>query len=394
MFILTQDDHRSNMEIHPRFEGTLVSYISLAIGAIDTVDKVRLSLESSSSYWFTWVKYAGYAVAIGCALEAPETFVVIRRWTAIRFRDEEQDETREEKRSWIVPLAAVGLLIIVMGIVVETFAEGKVSDFDALLRAHESDQLSAAEREAAEAIRDAGTARDSAVASARAASGSNLSSKKASGAAIQAISASENAVTTASGARKEADSFEKDISSSKQLAADAESHLADALQRAANAEERMRQLQSPRSLIDADSLDSVLKPFKGTEYTFVGCFQDQDSIELSRQLNKALLKAGWTKVDADTTQNGFDLHLNVEADFKTPITNLSGIYVVVQSRQDVKSLQSVPFSQLPIYFRAAGALKGALISGVSPRQADLDSPLTVDPGDSKRVLIVIGSKKL
>jgi hypothetical protein len=53
-----------------------VSFSLLAIisanGSGEVVDKVRLALESSSAGWFRLVKYAGYAVAIGCAMEALE----------------------------------------------------------------------------------------------------------------------------------------------------------------------------------------------------------------------------------------------------------------------------------------------------------------------------------
>jgi hypothetical protein len=127
-------------------------------GVVDAADKVRVGLEADSAFWFGWVKYSGYAVALGCAMEAPETFILIKRWWLLRFRDIEREETKEDKRSWIVPLAALGLLIIVVGIVAETYCEGKVSDVDALLRAHESDKITAAENEAASATRQAGTA--------------------------------------------------------------------------------------------------------------------------------------------------------------------------------------------------------------------------------------------
>jgi len=129
------------------------------IASNGSVDSVRLSLEASSACWFSVVKYAGYAVAAGCALEAPETYVILKRWWLLRFRDVDRPETIEEKRSWIVPLAAAGLFFIVVGIIVETYAEGKVSDIDAQLREHESDKISAAES-------DATTANDSAKAAA------------------------------------------------------------------------------------------------------------------------------------------------------------------------------------------------------------------------------------
>jgi hypothetical protein len=199
---------------------SLLAIIS-ANGSGDAVDKVRLSLESSSAGWFRLVKYAGYAVAIGCAMEAPETFITIKRWWLLRFRDIDKEETKEDRKHWAASLAAVGLIIIVLGIVLETFGEGKVSDVDALIRAHESDKITTAEEDAASATRDAGTAKSSA--------------KDAAKASTTAQVASSNAVVLASGARREADSFEKDIVSAKKLAADAEAHLADALERANNA---------------------------------------------------------------------------------------------------------------------------------------------------------------
>jgi hypothetical protein len=127
--------------------------VSLSLFAIifsnEVVDSVRLNLEATSEYWFSFVKYAGYAVAIGCAMEAPETFVLMKRWWLLRFRDIEREDTKEDKKRWIVPLAAIGLFIIVIGIIVETYCEGKVSDIDAAIRGHESDVLSAAEAKTA-----------------------------------------------------------------------------------------------------------------------------------------------------------------------------------------------------------------------------------------------------
>jgi hypothetical protein len=76
---------------------SLLAIIS-ANGSGDVVDKVRLSLEASSAGWFRLVKYAGYAVAIGCAMEAPETLVIIKRWWLLTFRDEEKEETKEDKK--------------------------------------------------------------------------------------------------------------------------------------------------------------------------------------------------------------------------------------------------------------------------------------------------------
>lgn len=129
---------------------SLLSMI-LSNGSTSAVDTVRLSLEADSAFWFRLVKYSGYAVAAGCLLEGPETFVTIKRWWLLRFRDIEREETKEDKKSWIVPCGAVGLIVIVLGIVAETYFEGKVSDADARIREHESQVVSAAEADAASA---------------------------------------------------------------------------------------------------------------------------------------------------------------------------------------------------------------------------------------------------
>ncbi len=127
-------------------------------GPTTAVDTVRLSLEANSAFWFRLVKYSGYAVAFGCLLEAPETFVIIKRWWLIKFRDVEREEAKEDKKSWIIPLAAMGLIIIVVGIVAETYFEGKVSDADSEIREHESQVVSTAETNAATANGIAGDA--------------------------------------------------------------------------------------------------------------------------------------------------------------------------------------------------------------------------------------------
>lgn len=137
---------------------SLLAMIALNGMSPDSMDAYRLSLEASSASWFALVKYSGYAVAFGCALEAPETLVILKRWYLLRFKGQDREETLEDKRGWIVPLAAIGLLVIVAGIVLETYGEGKVSDIDALIRSHESDKITAAESAAGAAIAKAADA--------------------------------------------------------------------------------------------------------------------------------------------------------------------------------------------------------------------------------------------
>lgn len=216
--------------------------------------------------------------------------------------------------------------------------------------------------------------------------------KTAAKEALEAQTAASNALSIAHDARQEADSFEKDILSAKTQAADAESHLADALGQAAQATEELRRLKLPRSLTNATTLATGLRAFKGTEYTVIGCFQDQESIGLLVQIDEVLKNAGWTRVKPPPQNSYGDLQLNISKDFAVPITSRSGIYVVVQSTQTVDALRATQPPLLAAYIRAAMALKGGLASSVNPEEADLQTPLQVDPGSSTSVFIIVGKK--
>ncbi len=120
------------------------------------VDPVRNSLEASSAFWFDLVLIAGAIVAVGCVLEAPETLHSIREWRRDR------REGRPEGKDWRVPASAIGLLFVILGVGAETIFEAVVSQKETELRQHDSNLLSAAERDAANATREAGRANESA----------------------------------------------------------------------------------------------------------------------------------------------------------------------------------------------------------------------------------------
>jgi hypothetical protein len=117
---------------------------------------VRLSLEAESAKWFGRSLISGGVVAFGCLLEVWETAVSLRNW----FRARRGLEVKENPKSWGIPIAALGLLLVVGGIVAEVAYEGLASNADARLRAHESDVLSAAETNAGEANERAGNAEE------------------------------------------------------------------------------------------------------------------------------------------------------------------------------------------------------------------------------------------
>lgn len=86
-------------------------------------------------------------MGIGCALEVWETFVAAIGWWRVR-RGRRHEEN---PRSWRVPLAALGLLVVIAGVAGETVFEALVSDADTAIRTHESVMLSDAENRAARA---------------------------------------------------------------------------------------------------------------------------------------------------------------------------------------------------------------------------------------------------
>lgn len=393
--------HRNSEDFTVLF--SLLETIS-ANGSPDALDKVRLSLEATSAGWFNLVKWAGYAVALGCAMEAPETFIIIRRWWFLRFRNVDCEETKEDRKSWRTPLAAVGLIVIVAGIVLETFGESKVSDADALLRTHESEKLSAAEEEAASATRDAGTARSSAITAAAASSDAKTSSNNAAAASLKAISASGDAVTTAADARKEADSYAQEIADAKQEAANAASHLAEAekrlaesTEREAAAEAKLAAIKAPRSLVNVMSLIATLKALKGTEYT-LNVFQDDESIQFTKSLDEVLREAGWVRKQKGTYRLGvasFNIFRGDDApnhDESVPVCVETGIQIHVRSTKSLQSLLAMSTTDLPSNIQNAATLLRALQGSIAPAEEhNVGETLILDeanPGEGPMVICV------
>jgi hypothetical protein len=370
---------------------SLLSLI-LSNGPTEAVDTARLSLEANSAFWFRLVKYSGYAVALGCVLEAPETFVTIKRWWLLRFKGEEHEETEKEKRSWIIPLAAIGLIMIVLGIVAETYFEGKVSNVDSDIRTHESDKITAAEGDAASAIRDAGTAKSSA--------------KDAASASTIAQDASSTAVVLASGARKEADSLESEISSAKKQAADAVSRLADAEQRLADstqreaaAEAKLASIKTPRSLIKSKELIETLKRLEGTEYT-LNVFQDDESIQFTKSVDEVLREAGWIRRQQGTYRLGvpsFNIFKDntPNHDESVPVCIETGVQIHVRSTKSLQSLSAMPQSNLPKTVLSAASLRSALQASIAPTEERNVGDRVIlneeDPGEGP-IVICVGKK--
>lgn len=214
---------------------------------------------------------------------------------------------------------------------------------------------------------------------------------KAESEARDAQAASSNALTLATGARQEADTFERDIVSAKTQAAEAESNLAEALRQAAAATEELTRLKTPRSLTNVSASVAALKGFGDTEYTFSSVFADEESIGLLKQIDGALQLAGWKRVPPGGGVVIIPHVLGAGVDFSVPPGTGTGVSVSVDSLESVVTLRSLPRALAPPPLRAALALNDFIASTlVPPQQGSKD--VFVEHGTSTTVRIVVGKK--
>lgn len=249
--------------------------------------------------------------------EAPEATIALKRWIRL-LRRKEVGPSNE--KSWAIPASYLGILLVVGGVAGEGIFEFLASRADTELHSHDEHILE-------KAIARAEAAKDSADAAGKSATVASEASAKAVEKSTKADALAANALTLANGARTEASSFERDIALAKTQAASAESHLADALQRTVQAEAELDRIRTPRSLNNPSALQDALKAFRGTGYTILGCFQDQESIDLLVQIDKVLSDAGWTRGKPTPESPVGDIQLNISKDFAVPTTTRSGIFV-------------------------------------------------------------------
>jgi len=98
------------------------------------VDTVRDALSLDSEKWFHRLLISSGLVAVGCIFEIWESTVDIVRWTRLKFRLTAREEN---PTSWYVPIATVGLVFVIVGVIGEGFFEAKVSRLETAIRAHD-----------------------------------------------------------------------------------------------------------------------------------------------------------------------------------------------------------------------------------------------------------------
>jgi hypothetical protein len=278
---------------------------------------------------------------------------------------------------WVKLWAFAGWLLIVIGVAGEFIADSFVSKADGYVQKFDEILL-------AETTKNAGFARDSARSAGAAAMFARGQSEKA-------VISAHDALNLSASAKREADSFERDIALAKQQAADAESHLAEALRQAADATAELNRLRTPRSIKNASSLVAALQNFKGTEYTYIGVFQDNEAISLLEQIDSVLQLAGWKKVPPTPVLGAIEV--SIRDDFKVPSNAHTGVLVEAESPTGGDLLQGLARSAFPSHVLAGMSLKAGLASGIVPTQESLKSSLfSVGVGNSTAVKILVGRK--
>jgi len=205
----------------------------------------------------------------------------------------------------------------------------------------------------------------------------DASSKSANEQSTRAESSASSAMTLARGARQEADSFEKDIVSAKERAAEAERHLAEALAEARRVQTALDAYKAPRTITDEQRLRivSALKPFPETPYE-LAVDPLPEASAFVKIIDTLLRSAGWT--NRGSARHDFRIVHPLPGGSQAEDVVASGLVVEVAKKNESK------------YGPAALALGGALMrEGFSVRAEYLPDS---DPSPDN-VRVIVGVKE-
>jgi len=274
-------------------------------------------------------------------------------------------------------LASVGWLLIVIGVAGEGVAEALVSKADGLIETFNEIVVTGQQHEIAQAEGLAGNAR--------------TSSSEAASAAKSAVEAGKVATDLARSARQEADRFADDIKSAKEQAAKAESDLAEARRGAIDTLAELNRLKSPRTVANVSDFVNTMTQFKETEYTFSSVFEDEESINLLKIMDDALILAGWKRVKPPSGFPAINVYGSTQ-DFAVPAALTNGLRISVDWPGGLTpELRALPIDKLPGILKVAVSLHIAIFSHLSPPE-EHPQPVDVENGQSKTVRLSVGKK--
>lgn len=246
--------------------------VSLLANAAPAVDSTRAALESRASTSFLWLLISSGVVALGCIAEMGETWPRFVRWYC---RKNDLPFKEENPLSWLIPLGAIGLVFVIIGVIGEAVSEGVLSVEETNLRAYDEQKLS-------DTIRLAGIAKDS---------------------AITAQTASGQAVTDAGNAECTANDAAKTAGNATEAAKDANKKLRSVQQQTTQLQHglTLRQDRTETLLTGLPTLKKALEPFPGQKIDIrypgsssnplVPC--DNETFNFAEELSFWLAQYGW-----------------------------------------------------------------------------------------------------
>ncbi|MBB5059182.1 hypothetical protein HDF16_003905 [Granulicella aggregans] len=187
-----------------------------------------------------------------------------------------------------------GAGVLITGNIINKRQDGKLRQFDVDLTGAKTELAKQQER-AAKAEASIALAEQHSAEANKKAEGFRLDIATANESAAHAQASLAQAEQNSAEANAKAEGFRLDIAKANEASSKAQAQVAGATAEAAKANLELARIRTPRSLSNAAGLTESMKPFRGTEYVFFGCFQDQDSINLLMQIDKALSDAGWMR---------------------------------------------------------------------------------------------------
>lgn len=167
--------------------------------------------------------------------------------------------------------------------------------------------------------------------------------------------------------------------------------LSEQQERAAKAELELEKLRTPRTVNHIPELIASLEAFKDTEYTFSAVSAEEESINLLKQIDAILQKAGWKR---GKPIGGFPA-INVfgnETNFAVPVALASGVLVSIDSSEPIEAFKARPIAELPSFARAAIVLDRSISDNLFPPQENIEAKVHVTSGVSTTVRISVGKK--
>jgi hypothetical protein len=321
-------------------------------------DRVRSDFEAFRNIWFNRLLISTAVVALGLLFELPE--IIHDSVEAIRELRQGHKPT-PQIRPWVKLFVSLGWLLIVVGVGGEFVADSFVSKADGIVQTFDETLIADARRQTGLASERAARAFERAAQTEREASQENDRAANAEKQAQQENARAAKALEAAETARKEAEGFQLQIAKANERATSAE-------QRANEAALALARIKTPRSLTNEPTLVAAILPFKGTEYT-LNVFQDEEAIELTRAIDGILRQAGWVRKQPKGLRIGITA-INVFSENNKDTVEVcleTGIQIHAPVKETVEVLRlTTQFSLLPKTVQAAGILRGALVSSVSP----------------------------